>query len=250
MALQFSFNDYIVSTTESETSQEKESEHSIPENSIINNEDVDDHDDLSELTDGTDLSGVSILTESDLKLLEEQFEQTLSKLQGTIEAQNVNYKDLEVQFQNKMKQQFQEFTEELNEHQENFNSETILLRTETKRLSKECTDLKGQLKQVQKEIKFINIQLKKSPSVSYIKQNTSLKFPLPPNSVDYIPETPDTKQQTTVKEQSHDNPLETDLGSMTKNPIITQHQSRYYSLVPKYTEAESMAPRVWQRSLD
>ena len=64
---------------------------------------MDDHDDLSEFTDGTDVSDVSILTESDLKLLEEQFEQKLSKFQGTIEAQNANYKDLEVQFQNKMK---------------------------------------------------------------------------------------------------------------------------------------------------
>ena len=70
---------------------------------------MDDHDDLSEFTDGTDLSNVSILTESDLKRLEGQFEQKLGKLQGTIKAQNANYKDLEVQFQNKMKQQIQEF---------------------------------------------------------------------------------------------------------------------------------------------
>ena len=104
-------NDHIVSTTGSVTSQEKKSEHSIPENSTSNNEDVDNHDDLSEFTDGTDLSDVSILTKSDLKLLEEQFEQKLSKLQGTIEAQNANYKDLEVQFQNKMKQQIQKFTD-------------------------------------------------------------------------------------------------------------------------------------------
>ena len=62
-----------------------------------------------------------------------------------------------------------------------------------------------------KEINFINIQLKESSPASYIKHNKSLKFHLPPNYVDYIPETPDTKQQTNVKEQSHDNPLETDL---------------------------------------
>ena len=234
-------NDHIVSTTEAVTSQEKESEHSIPENSIINNEDEDDHDDLSELTDGTDLSDVSILTESDLKLLEEQFEQKLSKLQKTIEAQNVNYRDLEVQFLNKMKQQIQEFTDKLNEQQENFNSKTILLKTEIKRLNKECTDLKGRLKQAQKEINFINVQLKDFPPVSSIKHNTSLKFPLPPNSIDYIPETPYNKQQTNVKEQSHDNPLETDLASMAKDPIIPQHQNRYSLLVPKDTEAESMA---------
>ena len=91
-------NDHIVSTTESVTSQGKESEHSIPENSIINNKDVDDHDDLSELTDRTDLLDVSILTESDLKLLEEQFEQKLSKLQEITKAQNVNYRDLKFNF--------------------------------------------------------------------------------------------------------------------------------------------------------
>ena len=111
---------------------------------------------------------IGTLTESDLKLLEEQFEQKLSKLQGTIEAQNVNYRDQEVQFQKKMKQQIQEFTDKLNEQRENFNSETILLRTEIKRLNKECTDLIGQLKQAEKEINFINIQLKESPPVSYI----------------------------------------------------------------------------------
>ena len=61
-------NDHIVSTTEAVTSQEKESDHAIPENLIINNEDENDHYDLSELTDGTDLSDVSILTEADLKL--------------------------------------------------------------------------------------------------------------------------------------------------------------------------------------
>ena len=111
---------------------------------------MEDHDDLSEFTDGTDLSDVFILTESDLKLLEEQFEQNLSKLQGTTEAQNANYKDLEIQFQNKMKQQIQEFTDKLNEQQKNFNSETILLKTEIKRFNKECADLKGLLKQAQK----------------------------------------------------------------------------------------------------
>ena len=68
-----------------------------------------------------------------------------------------------------------------------------------------------------------------------------MKFPLPPNSVDKIPETPDIKQQTNVKEQSHDNPLETDLASMTKNPVITQYQNRYSPLVSKDTEVESMA---------
>ena len=113
---------------------------------------MDDHYDLSEFTDRTDLSDVSILTESDLKLLEEQFEQKLSKLQRTTEAQNADYKDLEVQFQNKVKQQIQEFTDKLNEQQKNFNGETILLKTEIKRLNKECADLKGQLKQAQKEI--------------------------------------------------------------------------------------------------
>ena len=202
---------------------------------------MDDHDDLSEFTDGTDLSDVSILTESDLKLLEEQFEQKLSKLQGTIEAQNANYKDLEVQFQNKMKQQIQEFTDKLNEREENFNSETILLKTEIKRLNKECTDLKGQLTQAQKEINSINIQLKESSPISDIKQNKSLKFPLSPNSVDYMPETSDIKQQTNVKEQSHDNPLETDLARMTKYLVIAKHQNRYSPLVPKDTEVQSMA---------
>ena len=101
--------------------------------------------------------------------------------------------------------------------------------------------MKGQLKQAQKEINSINIQLKESSPVSHIKHNKSLKFPLPPNSVDYVPETPDIKQQTNVKEQLHDNPLETDLASMTKNPVITQHQNRYSPLVPKDTEVESMA---------
>ena len=202
---------------------------------------MEDHDDLSEFTDGTDLSDVFILTESDLKLLEEQFEQNLSKLQGTTEAQNANYKDLEIQFQNKMKQQIQEFTDKLNEQQKNFNSETILLKTEIKRFNKECADLKGLLKQAQKEINSINIQLKKSSPVFYIKHIKSLKFQLPPNSVHYIPETPDIKQQTNVKEQSHDNPLETDLASMTKNPVITQHQNRHSPLLPKDTEVESMA---------
>ena len=101
--------------------------------------------------------------------------------------------------------------------------------------------MKGQLKQAQKEINSINIQLKESLPVSYIIQNKSLKFPLPPNSIDYIPETPNIEQQTNVKEQSHDNPLETDLASTTKNPVITQHQTRYAPLVPKDTEAESMA---------
>ena len=92
-----------------------------------------------------------------------------------------------------------------------------------------------------KEINSINTQLKESSPVSYIKHNKSLKFPLLPNSVDYIAETPDTKQQTNVKEQSHDNPLETDLASMTKNPVITQHQNRCSPFVPKDTEVESMA---------
>ena len=41
-------------------------------------------------------------------------------------------------------------------------------------------------------------ELNEFPPASYIKHNTSLKFPLPPNSVDYMPETPDTKQPTNL----------------------------------------------------
>ena len=49
--------------------------------------------------------------------------------------------------------------------------------------------------------------------------------------------TPDTK----VKEQSDNNALEEDLVNMPKDPIIPERQNRYSPLVPKNTEAESMA---------
>ena len=61
----------------------------------------------------SELSDVSLITESGLKFLENKFEHRIWRLQQIIETQNVNHKDLEVQFQNRLKQQNKEFLDKV-----------------------------------------------------------------------------------------------------------------------------------------
>ena len=61
--------------------------------------------------------------------------------------------------------------------QETFNTELEFVRREIKKLPNECTDLRGQLKQAQKQINSIDNQLKPSPPTSSVKQITSPELP-------------------------------------------------------------------------
>ena len=149
-----------------------------PERSNNDSKTLFNDDTFSDFSDKeSELSDVSLITESDLKFLENKFEHRIWELQQIIETQNVNHKDLEVQFQNGLKQQNKEFLDKLIQLEETFNSETTSLKTEIKKLSNECIFLKNQLRQAQKDINSIDMQLKQSPPTSSFEHETSLKFP-------------------------------------------------------------------------
>ena len=168
----------------------------------------------------SELSDVSLITESDLKFLENKFERRIWELQQIIETQNVNHKDLEVQFQNKLKQQNKEFLDKLIQLEETFDRETTFLETEFKKLSNECIFLKNQLRQAQKEINSIDMQLKQSPPASSFEHKTSLKFPPASSFLISLPNMQNSAQMTDRRKPSHDNHQET-------AHIIPCHENRF-----------------------
>ena len=126
------------------------------------------NDNISEFSDGS----LSIITETGIRP-EILTKKILLKIEELVKAQNENHKDLETQYQNKARLQIKEFEDELIKQQETFNIELEFVRTEIKKLPKECTDLRGQLKQAQKQISSIDNQLKPSPPTFSVKQMTS-----------------------------------------------------------------------------
>ena len=195
-----------------------------PERSNNDSKTLLNDDTFSDLSDKeSELSDVSLITESDLKFLENKFEHRMWELQQVIEIQNVNHKDLEVQFQNRLKQQNKEFLDKLIQLEETFNSKTAFLKTEIKKLSNKCIFLKNQLRQAQKEINSIDMQLKQSPPASSFEHETSLKFSPASSFLTSLSNMQNSTQMTNGRKVSHDKHQET-------ARIIPYHANRISTL--------------------
>ena len=103
------------------------------------------------------------------------------------------------------------------------------VRTEIKKLPNKCKDLRGRLKQVQKQINSIDNQVKPSPPTSSVKQITSPE--LPQSTFSWAP-LPTSFTPINENKSPHRNPQKTIIldSNSINNPkysFTPEHENRY-----------------------